>query len=173
MTTSLETSFLNKIKSGDDIPEGEKAYFRERLRNRLFNLIVGEFARQHAVDNLSKADIARRLARSPVQITRWLGAPGNWTIDTVSDLLLAISAAELEIGLRPLYETHLRNQAGPDWLTETLVQQATDDRSAVSASSVVNPEVAISSGQMTVEVTKPGFRFPQSNSTTSYTQVSS
>ena len=34
--------------------------------------------------------MARRIHKRPEQITRLLGAPGNWTLDTVSDLLLGM-----------------------------------------------------------------------------------
>lgn len=137
MSSFPATSFLKEIKSGGKISEGDKAYFRERLRNRLFSLIVGEYARQRADGTLSQVEVARRLARSPVQVSRWLGAPGNWTIDTISDLLLAISAAELDIGVRRLEPSLAHNHTGPDWLA-------------------AKP----SSDQISVKVTNSGFSIP-------------
>ena len=92
MTTSQQTSFLSEILEGKEIPPGKIAYFRERLRNRLYDLVVTEFLSQQKTQQLTRADVARRIGRRPEQLTRWLGAPGNWTLDTVSDLLLAMGA---------------------------------------------------------------------------------
>ena len=69
---------------------GTLSYFRERLRNRLHQLVLREFMRRENAGELTRADLARRLSKRPEQITRWLGAPGNWTLDTVSDLLLGM-----------------------------------------------------------------------------------
>jgi hypothetical protein len=160
MTTSPITSFLKEIKGGGQIPEGEKAYFRERLRNRLFNLIAGEYARQHDAGTLSQAEIARRLTKSPAQINRWLGAPGNWTLDTVSDLLLAVSAAELEIGIRPLEESPRRNRRGPDWLN------------VPAEGSMLTERESAESGQIVIDITKPGFQVPSPDPTSVF-QVTS
>jgi hypothetical protein len=60
---------------------------------------------------ISKADLARRIGRKPEQISRWLGAAGNWTIDTVSDLLLGMSA-EPELSVGPLIYTIPSNLVG-------------------------------------------------------------
>jgi len=78
-------------------------------------LVVTEFLKQEQESGLTRAEVARRIGRKPEQITRWLGAPGNWTVETVSDLLLAISKAEPAIGLSPLEGRHERNFELPDW----------------------------------------------------------
>jgi hypothetical protein len=89
MSTS-QTPFLTEILEGEVIPLGKLAYFRERLRNRLHQLVIREFVRQEDIHRLTRAELARRIGRAPEQITRWLGAPGNWTLDTVSDLMLGM-----------------------------------------------------------------------------------
>jgi hypothetical protein len=91
MTTYQETSISSKLTSGDPLSVGVLGYFRERQRLRLYELVMREFLRT----GITKAELARRMGRKPEQITRWLGAPGNWTLDTISDLLLAISGGEL------------------------------------------------------------------------------
>ena len=116
MTIFPQKSALKEIKGDDPIPESEKAYFSERLRNRIFNLVADEYARQHDKGQISQVGIARKLAKSPVVINRLLAAPGNWTLSTISDLMLAISAAELDIGVRILKDAEPRNMVGPDWL---------------------------------------------------------
>jgi hypothetical protein len=92
MTTSQKMSFLSEIIEGKKIPLRTLAYFRERLRNRLYSMVVKEFLKQSETHKLNKAEIARRIGRKPEQITRWLGLPSNWTLDTVSDLMLAMGA---------------------------------------------------------------------------------
>ena len=108
MTTS-RTSFLTEIIDGKTpIPERKLAYFRERQRNRLYDFIVSKFLEREKSD-FTKADLARRLQKRPEQITRWLSTPGNWTLDTISDLTLAIYGEELEFAIRPFEERSERN----------------------------------------------------------------
>ena len=90
MTTYQQDSFLSEILEGEKIPLGKLAYFRERLRNRLYDLVITEFLKQEEAKKLTRTDVARRIGRRREQVTRWFGAPGNWTIDTVSDLMLAM-----------------------------------------------------------------------------------
>jgi hypothetical protein len=86
---------LSELADEGRLSVGVLAYFRERQRLRLYEVVVTEFLRS----GITKAELARRMGRKPEQITRWLGAPGNWTLDTVSDLLLAISRSELDAAL--------------------------------------------------------------------------
>ncbi len=104
MSTSAETHFLTEIEKGEPIPIGKLAFFRERFRDHLYELVVSEFFKREQAGILKKADIARRLRKDPSQINRWLGAPGNWELETVSDLALAIAQAEPSITLRPLIQ---------------------------------------------------------------------
>lgn len=90
MTTSRE-QFLIVIADvfGAPIPEETRIFFRERLRRRLHELVLQEFAELEA-KGFTRAQLARRIGKTPAQITRYLGGPGNWTIATVSDLLLGM-----------------------------------------------------------------------------------
>jgi len=81
--------------TGPEIPSPTRAYFQQRLRNRIFNFLLEKFAAAQK-DGLTKAALARRIGKSPEVINRWLGIPSNLTIDSVSDLLLGIMAEELE-----------------------------------------------------------------------------
>jgi hypothetical protein len=96
------------------IPVGKLAYFRERFRNALHQMVLKEFLKKNA-DGLTRADLARRIGRRPEQITRWLGAPGNWTIDTVSDLMLAMGQ-EPRCTPGRLDDLPRRNYERPEWL---------------------------------------------------------
>lgn len=89
MTTS-QKSFLSDVLNADRIPVGKLAYFRGRLINRIHALVIEEFDRLSKAGKINKAQLAKRIGREPAQVTRWLGSPGNWTIETLSDLLLAM-----------------------------------------------------------------------------------
>lgn len=68
------------------------SYFRQRFKNRLFGKLANFFVEEAARTGVTKSDIAFRLDKDPSQITRWLSNPGNLTLDTISDLLLAMDA---------------------------------------------------------------------------------
>jgi hypothetical protein len=80
------------INDDGAIPPDKLSYFRERLRNRLHELVLLEFLRQEDTYRLTKKELAERIGRRPEQVIRWLGTPGNWTLDTVSDLLLGMAS---------------------------------------------------------------------------------
>jgi hypothetical protein len=90
------TTNLSEPAGAERVSEGTLAYFRARNRRRLYQLVVDEFERS----GLSQADLARRLGKGTDLVCRWLGSPGNWTADTVSDLLFATSSAEPTYSLR-------------------------------------------------------------------------
>ena len=112
MSTSRRKPFLSEVLNGDKIPLGTLSYFRERFRDRLYDLVMEEFLRQGAASGLTRADVARRIGRRPEQITRWFGAPGNWTLETVSDLLLAVAKSEPNVTLSSLEGRAIRNYRG-------------------------------------------------------------
>lgn len=96
MNTS-PTSFLTEIKDHTAvIPKGKLAYFRERQRNRLYDFIVGKFMEKEEKKLLSRAQLARRIGKTPDIISRLLSNPGNWTLDTLSDLMLGIYGTGLD-----------------------------------------------------------------------------
>jgi hypothetical protein len=76
----------------DPIKDREKFYYRQRNKNRLFEKIVLLFAEEAERNGVTKKQIAERLKSDPAQITRWLSAPGNLTLDSISDILLALGA---------------------------------------------------------------------------------
>lgn len=89
MTTSRTTSAPAKPIGREPISAGDLDYLRARNRMRLFTLVRREFQRS----GLSQSELAARMRKGTDRICRLLGAPGNWTVDTASDLLWAISGA--------------------------------------------------------------------------------
>lgn len=89
MTTSRDF-VLSEIRSGDPISPETYGYFEERLRDRIHELILAEFERLRAAGEINNATLARRLGREAAQVTRWLRAPGNLTLKTISNLFVAM-----------------------------------------------------------------------------------
>lgn len=67
-------------------------YYRQRQKNRVFTELVQFFAEEAERRGVTKKDLATALSKDPSQITRWLSAPSNFELDTVSDILLALGA---------------------------------------------------------------------------------
>lgn len=135
--TMSPTPFLYDINSGGAIPPEKRAYFEDRLRSRLYDLVLREFKKQQQKSGLTQKHVASRLGKRPEQINRWLSGPGNWTLDTVSNLLLAICKGELDIGVSVLSDQPARNRREPDWLTarasETRLTETTASHSSFKA----------------------------------------
>jgi hypothetical protein len=83
----MKSSTKNVPKSARDI-----AYYQQRYRNRVFSKLVSWIAEQAINNQLTKKDIADRINKDPALVTRLLSQPGNLTLDTISDLLLAFDA---------------------------------------------------------------------------------
>lgn len=137
MNISLKRPFLSEVLNGERIPLGTLSYFRERFRDRLYDLVMEEFLKQNTETGLTRAEVARRIGRRPEQITRWFGAPGNWTLETVSDLMLAISKSEPDVNLLPLEGRPARNYRWQNVPSERLKQESSlrPARSAIEANS--------------------------------------
>lgn len=68
------------------------AYYRQRQKNRVFTSLVEFFAKEAERRGVTKKQLAEALSKDPSQITRWLSAPSNFELDTLSDILLALDA---------------------------------------------------------------------------------
>lgn len=116
--TASRTQYFSELISGHDgpeIPEAKRAYFRSRLRNRVFNFILEKFVAEQE-NGLTKAALARRIGKTPDIVNRWLGAPSNLTIDTMSDLLLGISAEEFELESSSPVQQPMTNYSNAPWI---------------------------------------------------------
>jgi hypothetical protein len=101
---SLQTHLLNELAAGPDggpIAESRLVYLQERLRGRFFDFLLSRFdaARENG---LTQAKLARRIRKTPDVINRWLSAPANLTLDSISDLLAGIAAEEPEFSATSL-----------------------------------------------------------------------
>jgi hypothetical protein len=85
------TSISSEIQRDKPISARTKAFYRRRLQNRIHRLIVKAFREQAKTTGLTQKRLAERIESRPEQINRWLGIAGNWTLNTVSDLLLGMA----------------------------------------------------------------------------------
>lgn len=136
----------SEIESGDVLSPGTRAYFRERLRNRLYDLIIRELE-VYKAKGFTQASLATRVGKGPDQISRFLSGPGNVTIDTVSDMLLGMSGAELGVTISHLHSNSSRNLRTPDWLTPDYdgINKKPKELRAVAVSAIIGQGVATSS----------------------------
>lgn len=86
---------------GPEIPEAKRVYFQRRFRGRFFDFIRTKFDSEQT-NGLTQAKLARRLGKKPDVINRWLSSPSNLTLDSISDLMIGISAEEVELDGRSL-----------------------------------------------------------------------
>jgi hypothetical protein len=92
MPTSQMPELLTDILDSDPakpIPPEVLAYFCRRVRLDFHRQVVG---RWQQLETMTKKDLADRLGKRPEVIGRLLGAPGNWELDTVTMLLVAMRA---------------------------------------------------------------------------------
>lgn len=138
MTTSQTDIVLSNPVDGQKIPPGTLGYFQARNKYNAYNLVMDEFMGS----GITQAELARRLGKGTDVVCRWLSGPGNWTLDTMSDLLFAIS------GAAPVYDADYplsrpkRNQIGPGWLY--------DDKDGIAVGPYPVPEPDISSRELQV-----------------------
>lgn len=94
--TIFQTQLLNELAAGPDgdpISESKLVYLQERLRGRFFEFLIGKFENART-NGLTQKKLARRIRKSPEVINRWLAAPSNLTLDSISDLFAGIAAEE-------------------------------------------------------------------------------
>ena len=90
MTMSVNPS-LSSLEAAE-INVSDKEYLRAQTQREAYNLILERFAELSEDHVALRALIAKRLGKSRAQITRWLSEPSNITLDTLSDLLLAMGS---------------------------------------------------------------------------------
>lgn len=87
MSTSQGTTTYLKEPVGDEpISFATVGYTRARNRQAIYNIVMAEFDKS----GVSKATLAKRMRKPRSRITALLRSPGNWTLDTVCDLLFAM-----------------------------------------------------------------------------------
>ena len=121
MTTFRETPIKTEIAGDDPLSEYALGYLNGRVRNSVYNFVLQRFHKAVEREGLTKTKLAKRLGLAPARVTRLLRSPGNWTLDTVSELLVGICREELIPLSEPYLGRHKRNFQSED-LRESLVR---------------------------------------------------
>jgi hypothetical protein len=114
--TTFQTQLINELAAGPDgdpIAESKLVYLQERLRGRFFDFLIERFE-EAKERGLNQAKLARRIRKSPEVINRWLGAPSNLTLESISDLFAGISAEEPEFSSSSLLGRAAKNSSHLD-----------------------------------------------------------
>jgi len=64
-------------------------YFRQRQKNKVFQTVLAYFVEWCQTHDLSRYDLATIMNTDVEQVDSLLSGSGNWTLDTISDLLLS------------------------------------------------------------------------------------
>lgn len=89
--TSLQERFQPGILSDDgSLFEGDVFYFRQSFKNAVFQKLMRAFAEKAQAEGITQSDVATKLGKDRGQISRIFAGPKNWTLDTLSDLALAL-----------------------------------------------------------------------------------
>lgn len=92
------------MKNTTIISERDKAYFCRLNRNLVFSELNRYYAHKAATEGLTQRKIADRLNKDYGQVSRLLSEPRNLTLDSVSELLLAMDS-EMHFEVVPTAET--------------------------------------------------------------------
>ena len=116
MNTSQTTKWLNRPDKPERTPLDVEAYMRSKNQSVAHQMILAEFKKS----GITQAELAKRTGKGADIISRLIGRPGNWTLNTLSDLLFAMS------GVAPCYSITYpllvtsRNQTKPAWAEKKL-----------------------------------------------------
>lgn len=113
MTSSRKRLSLSRPIAGEPIDLNALRYVEARNKNRINSDLLDLFDES----GISKADLARMLHRKPEQVTRWLGSPGNLTVDTISDLTFALTGNFIKIDMLDELSKSRSNHQNPAWLS--------------------------------------------------------
>lgn len=76
-------------------------FYRRRLQSSIYHAFLRRFAELAEKEGLTKKELASEIEMDAGQLSRLFRSPGNWKLDTISDLLLGMGA-ELRVVVSPM-----------------------------------------------------------------------
>lgn len=114
--TFSQAPYQTAISRNDKIGEREASYYRQRLKHRFFANLIEKFASRAEQAGLTKAKLSILTGKDPATINRMLALPSNMTLDSISDLALALGC-EPEISFEE-FENHPRHNICHPWMDD-------------------------------------------------------
>ena len=102
MTTSQQTAISTAISGREPISSAAMAWVSSRTRNNFFDY-VHQKLRLAEAEGLTRKQLACRMGKSPTCLSHILSSPSNWTLDTVSELLVGIANEEAIPQSEPIF----------------------------------------------------------------------
>ena len=109
MNTYQPTPLAIGLLSDEPLEPQHLGYLRARTQNKAHDCVLETFINEAEERGINKAYIARRLGKRPEVVGRCLTAPGNWTLDTLSELLGSMGY-EVEFRARSFRHPNLPNR---------------------------------------------------------------
>ncbi len=140
MTTSQKTPIQSELEGDAPLSPGTLGYLCANTRDAYFDYVHQKLAEAEA-RGVKRKDIARRMGKSPARFSHIIGAPGNWTLDTITELLAAIAGEELIPASLPLLRQRNHNCEVHSILRHDAVKA---DRTSIVAFGLAAPSAAVS-----------------------------
>ena len=123
MSISQTTNWFSRPDHPERTSLDAESYMRSKNQSLAHQLILAEFRKS----GITQAELAKRTGKGPDIISRLIGRPGNWTLNTLSDLLFAMSGAALTYSVHyPLTDTG-KNQKRAAWADDSPNSAHTDE----------------------------------------------
>ena len=103
--------------------EAAKAYARTETRLAVAGEVVRLFEELEKDKTINQSRLAERLGVSRAHVSKLLSGSGNWTLDTIADLLAGMDARLTRVEAKPLARI-ARVNARHGWLEPDVVGQA-------------------------------------------------
>lgn len=144
MSTLATTSeSLASSPDASPIPAATLGYFDAYAQDQAYDSVMQLFLKLADEGAMTRALIAKRLKKKPEQVTRWLGGPGNWTLRTLADLLLAMDYVP-QITAVPLSSLRRGNYTHPaTFQFDPPPAQRRPDRPPTPTAGASNPTIMI------------------------------
>jgi hypothetical protein len=103
-----------EIEGSGRLSPGTMGYLCALTREAYFDYVHQKLAEAEA-KGATRASIAARMGKSPSRLSKILGAPGNWTLDTITELLAAIAKERVVAESTPIL-VDMQTNSSPDAL---------------------------------------------------------